>query len=63
MSRQTSEFAQIIDDVDTMSEDQCRIIADGHEEESFTIAIDNYASADEFHRAVVQEIMKLLDLG
>ena len=63
MSDKTSEFDKIITDLDALSEDQRRIIADGHEDERYTISIDDYASADDFQRAVVYEIMKLLDLG
>ena len=47
-----------------MSEEQRRIVADGHEDdESFTISVDDYASDDDFQRAVVATLMKLLDLG
>ena len=63
MSHKTCEFAKIINDVEAMTEDRRRIIADGHEDdEQFTISADDYASDDDFQRTVVIELMRLFDL-
>ena len=63
MNTRNTQFVNLLEQVETMSDEQRLMISDGHDEdEHFTISADDYASADDFQRAVVAEIMRLLDL-
>ena len=63
LNTRNTQFVSLLDQVETMSDEQRRTIADGREEdESYTISADDYTSPDEFQRAVVAEIMRLLNL-
>ena len=57
------KFGDLLEQVEAMSDEQRRAIGNQQEDEHFTISVDDYASPDDFQKAVVAMIVQLIAPG